>query len=77
MFPSGAGMKRQQASAQVKKVKAALGHRPAGVRTPSTDISESFRRARSSIGEITTDLKQLRRRATAAVKGPQRPAGSK
>jgi hypothetical protein len=58
-------MKKRHASGPVKKMSKA----PA-----STDISEGFRRARSSIGEITTDLKQLRRHATSVVKGAQRPA---
>jgi hypothetical protein len=62
-------MKKTQASVQVKKVK--------GVVAPPPDMSESFRRARSSISEITADLQQLRRRATSAVKGSQRPAKSK
>jgi hypothetical protein len=37
-------------------------------------MSEAFRRARSSIGQITTDLNALRRRTAAAVKGARRPA---
>jgi hypothetical protein len=62
-------MKKTQASVHVKKVKAVVA--------PPADMSESFRRARSSISDITADLQQLRRRATTAVKGAQRPAKSK
>ena len=62
-------MRRTQASVEVKKVKGAV--------TPPADVSESFRHARSSIRDITTDLQQLRRRATSAVKSAQRPAKSK
>lgn len=62
-------MKKAQASAQVQKVK--------GVVAAPADMSESFRRARSSISEITTDLQRLRRRATSAVKATPRPAKSK
>jgi hypothetical protein len=67
-------MKKRQASGPVKKMSKAIGQRSSGVPPASADISESFRRARSSIGDITTDLKQLRRRATSVVKGAQRPA---
>ena len=70
-------MKKRQASAPVKKMGKALGQRPSGVPASPTDISESFRRARSSVADITTDLQQLRRRATSVVKGAQRPAKSK
>ena len=62
-------MKKTQASVHVQKVK--------GVVAPPGDVSESFRRARSSISDITADLQQLRRRATSAVKGAQRPAKPK
>jgi hypothetical protein len=66
-------MTKRQASGPVKKMSKALGQQPSGVQGTSTDISENFRRARSSIGDITTDLKHLRRRATSVVKGTQRP----
>ena len=46
-------------------------------KAPDTDVTESFRRARSSVADITTDLQHLRRRATSVVKGTQRPAKSK
>jgi hypothetical protein len=52
----------------VAKVKVAHSH------TVDADMSEAFRRARSSIGQITTDLNALRRRTAAAVKGARRPA---
>jgi hypothetical protein len=41
------------------------------------EVSEAFRRARSSIGQITADLNDLRLRATKAVKPPHQPAKSK
>jgi hypothetical protein len=50
-------MKKTQTSVHVQKVK--------GVVAPPADMSESFRRARSSISDIT------------AVKGAQRPAKPK
>jgi hypothetical protein len=66
-------MKRKRTPGPVKKVAQALEERPAGV----PDITEGFRRARSSISDITTDLQRLRRRARSTVKGAQRPAKSK
>ena len=60
-------MKRAQASVPVKKVKAAA---PA-------DISEGFRRARSSISDITAEFQQLQQRARSTVKRARRPAKSK
>jgi hypothetical protein len=69
-------MKKDKASRPVKKVKQALGQRPAGVAPP--DVSESFRRARSSIANITADLQRLRRHADPTVeKRAPRPAKSK
>jgi hypothetical protein len=65
----GGDMKRTPASAPLKKAKDAV--------TPAADISESFRRARQSIGNITADLQQVRRHAQSTVKGAQRPAKSK
>jgi hypothetical protein len=41
------------------------------------DVSEAFRRARSSIGQITTDLKLLQRRTASAVKTAKRSAQKK
>jgi hypothetical protein len=70
-------MKKRQASGPVKKMGKGLGNRPSGVPAPTTDIAESFRRARSSVGDITTDLQQLRRRATSVVKSARRPAKPK
>ena len=67
-------MKKSHASAPVKKMSKALGQKPSGMTGAGMDISESFRRARSSIGDITTDLNHLRRRATSVMKGSQRPA---
>jgi hypothetical protein len=69
-------MKRAQASGPVKKVKETLGQRPPSAVTPR-DVSESFRRARSSISDITADLEQLRRRAQSTMKRGPRPAKSK
>jgi hypothetical protein len=62
-------MKRTRASIRVRKVKRVVA--------PPADVSESFRRARSSISDITADLQQLQQRATSAVKGAQRPPKSK
>lgn len=62
-------MKKTQASAQAKKVKGAV--------VSPAEMSESFRRARSSISDITADIQQLRRRATSAVKGAQPAEKSK
>lgn len=70
-------MKKTKASGTVKKVKQALGQRPAGVPASPAEVSEGFRRARSSIGEITADLQQLRRHAQSTVKGAHRPAKPK
>ena len=64
-------VKQQKTSGPVPKVKQA--HRLA----IDADMSEAFRRARSSIGQITTDLNELRRRTASAVKGTRRPAKSK
>jgi len=61
-------MKRGNPSGRVDKVKGAV--------TPP-DISEGFRRARSSLGAITSDLQQLRRQAESTVKRTPRPAKSK
>jgi hypothetical protein len=73
MFPvPGSGIvKRRKTSGPVAKANAARRH------ATDTDMSEAFRRARSSIGQITTDLNELRRRTTLAVKSPRRPAKSK
>jgi hypothetical protein len=38
-----------------------------------SDVSESFRRARTAISEVTRDLEALRRRARSLVKPPARP----
>jgi hypothetical protein len=70
-------MKRAPASERVKKVKQALGQGSAGMSAAPADVSESFRRARSSISDITADLQQLRRRAQSTVKRAQRPGKSK
>jgi hypothetical protein len=64
-------VKRKQKSRPAAQVKQA--HRQA----IETDISEAFRRARLSIGEVTTDLKELRRRTSSAVMRGRRPAKTK
>ena len=69
-------MKKTQASGPVKKVKQALGQRPS-LHGTQADISEGFRRARSSISDITADLQQLRRHGQSTGNRPQRPAKSK
>jgi hypothetical protein len=74
MFPVGRRkVKPKRASGPVTKARQAL-ERPAGLAGQETDISASFRRARSSIDQITTDLKRLQRRTTAVVRNATRPA---
>jgi hypothetical protein len=46
-------------------------------RNTEADVSDAFRRARSSIADITADLQQLRQHAQASIKRTQRPAKSK
>jgi hypothetical protein len=58
-------MKRTRASGTVKRVKEVFDQRPSV--PPSADVSESFRRARSSVSDIAADLKELRQRAPSAV----------
>jgi hypothetical protein len=38
------------------------------------DVSDSFRRARTAISEVTRDFEALRRRASTLVKPGERPA---
>ena len=61
----------------VQKMKKALAQ-PAGGRTRTraagSEISESFRSARSAIDQITADLERLRHHAASLVKGAPRPA---
>ncbi|MGH2980262.1 MAG: hypothetical protein ACRDLQ_11600 [Solirubrobacterales bacterium] len=64
-------MKRQHASRPVEKVKDVFSP-PAAGRPQSTEISESFRRARAAIDDITTDLERLQRRAARVVKDTRR-----
>ena len=64
-------MKPKRTSGSVTKARQAL-ERPADM--VGTDIPESFRRARSSLDQITTDFKRLQRRTTAVVKNATRPA---
>ncbi len=52
--------------------KAEVVQPPAGTGVTPTDISESFRSARSSLGQITTNLEQLRRHAASLVKSAKR-----
>jgi len=63
-------MTPKRTTGPVAKARQAL-ERPAG---QEVDVSESFRRARSSLDQITTDFKRLRRQATAVVKNAGRPA---
>ena len=66
-------MKPKRTSGPVTKARQAL-ERPTGLAGQETDICESFRRARSSIDQITTDFKRLQRRATAVVRNATPPA---
>ena len=64
-----------QASGSVEKVKKALA--PGAESRPGPgggETTESFRSARSALGQITTDLERLRRHAATLVKGAHRPA---
>ena len=61
---------RHTTSGRMPKAKAAQPPTGAGV-TPN-DISESFRSARSSLGQITTNLEQLRQHAASLVKSAHR-----
>ena len=65
-MPSGMVRKRKSSAAAAE-----------GRSAFDAEVSEAFRRARSSIGQITAELDDLRRRTTTAVKHPQRPAKSK
>jgi hypothetical protein len=45
-----------------------------GLQAPDSDVTESFRRARTAIEGVTKDFVDLRRRARKLVKGAGRPA---
>lgn len=45
-----------------------------GLQAPDSDVTESFRRARTAIEGVTKDFADLRRRARTLVKGSGRPA---
>jgi len=67
----------QEPSRPVNKIKTALA-KPAGgrarTRAAGSEVSESFRSARSAIDQITTDLVRLQRHAASLVKGAPRTA---
>ena len=66
----------KDASGPVERVKKALAH-PGAESRPGPrggETTESFRSARSALGQITTDLERLRRQAATLVKGAHRPA---
>jgi hypothetical protein len=72
-------MKRREQTAPgpVKKVTNALAQPATPQARPnsrSLDVSEGFRSARSSLGQITADLERLRQHAATLVKGAHRPA---
>lgn len=67
----------QEPPRPVKTIKTALA-KPVGGRTRTraagSEVSESFRSARSAIDQITADLERLRRHAASLVKGAARTA---
>ena len=54
--------------------KQARGKSQRGVQAPDSEMTESFRRARTAIEGVTKDFVDLRRRARTLVKGAGRPA---
>ena len=54
--------------------KQAGGKSQRGLQAPDSDVTESFRRARTAIEGVTKDFVDLRRRAPTLVKGASRPA---
>ena len=59
---------------KVRKAHAQPATPEARPNSASQDVSEGFRSARSSLGQITADLERLRQHATTLVKGARRPA---
>ena len=55
-------------------VERASGKSQRGLQAPESDVTESFRRARTAIEGVTKDFVDLRRRARTLVKGAGRPA---
>jgi hypothetical protein len=52
----------------------ARGKSQRGGQAPDSDVTDSFRRARTAIEGVTKDFVDLRRRARTLVKGAGRPA---
>jgi hypothetical protein len=68
--------RRQQSSAAPGDRVTQSEAEPAGKRfaVPGANVSESFRDARSALGQISSDLERLRQRAASLVKGTHRTA---
>jgi hypothetical protein len=71
MVPAPAMRARRTASGPTANAGEAIPPR-ASLKPASTDITESFRAARSAVGQISTDLEGLRRRAASMVKSAKR-----
>jgi hypothetical protein len=65
---------RQASSGPVVKARDALANPARRAGAPRVDISESFRSARSGLGQISADFDRLRRHAASLVKGAHRTA---
>jgi hypothetical protein len=65
---------KQASSGRVAKAKGALASPARSTRAPRVDLSESFRSARSGLGQISADFDRLRQHATSLVKGARRTA---
>ena len=71
MVPPPGMRGRQTASGRTANASDTVSPR-APVNAAPGDISESFRTARSALGQISTDLEELRRRAASMVKSAKR-----
>ena len=65
---------RMRARDTTDPVERASAKSPRGPKAPDSDVTESFRRARTAIEGVTKDFVDLRRRARTLVKGAGRPA---
>jgi hypothetical protein len=65
---------RMRARDTTDPVERASGKSQRGLQAADSDVTESFRRARTAIEGVTKDFVDLRRRARTLVKGAGRPA---
>jgi hypothetical protein len=65
---------RMRARDTTDPVERGRGKSRPGLQAPDSDVTESFRRARTAIEGVTKDFVDLRRRARTLVKGAGRPA---